>query len=76
MMFFFCRDDSLIKGNKRLLKMKGVFYFLQFTWIPLGEVEVGEIDNVVSFLLLLVEESQFCRSAHNIVSYDTLIKRG
>ena len=73
-MFFFCRDDSLIKGNKRLLKMKG--FFLQFTWIPLGKVEVGEIDNVVSFLLLLVEESQFCRSSNNIVSYDALIKRG
>ena len=51
-------------------------FYLHFTWIPLGKVEVGEIDNVVSFLLLLVEESQFCRSADNIVSDDALIKRG
>ena len=51
-------------------------FFLLFTWIPLGKVEVGEIDNVVSFLLLLIEESQFCWSADNIVSYDALIKRG
>ena len=56
--------------------MKDDVFFLQFTWISLGEVEVGEIDHVVGFLLLLVEESQFCRSAHNIVSDDTLIKRG
>ena len=60
--------------TRDFIKMKG--FFLQFTWIPFGKVEVGEIDNVVSFLLLLVEESQFCRSSDNIVSYDTLIKRG
>ena len=46
-----------------------------FTWIPLGEVEVREVDNIVCFLLFLVEESQLCWSAHNIVSDDTLIKR-
>ena len=48
--------------------------YLHFTWISLGEVKVGEIDNIVCFLLFLVEESQLCWSSHNIVRDDALMK--
>ena len=42
------------------------------TWIPGGEVEVGEVDHVVVAILLLVEESHLGRATHDIISYHSL----
>ena len=46
------------------------------TWVSGGQVEVGEVDNVVVTLLLLVEEPELSRSANYIVSDDALGRKG
>ena len=47
----------------------------RLTWISCGEVKVGEVDDVVVALLLLVEESELCWSPNNIVSDDALWRK-
>ena len=42
------------------------------TWIPGGEVEVGEIDDIVVALLLLVEETDLGGPSNHVVSYHAL----
>ena len=42
-------------------------YIYIFTWVPGGEVEVGEVDDIVVALLLLVEEPDLRRPAHHVV---------
>jgi len=42
------------------------------TWIPGGEVEVGEIDDIVVALLLLVEETNLGGPSNHVVSYHAL----
>ena len=46
------------------------------TWVSGGQVEVGEVDDIVVALLLLVEEPELGRSANNIVSDDALWRKG
>ena len=46
------------------------------TWVSGGEIEVGEVDDIVIALLLFVEEPELGRSANNIVSDDALWREG
>ena len=46
------------------------------TWVSGGKIEVGEVDNIVITLLLLIEEPELSRSADNIVSDDALWREG
>ena len=42
------------------------------TWIPGGEVEVGEVDHVVVAVLLLVEEPDLRRPSNHVISDHSL----